>query len=132
MSMTYSLFEWVRESLETLLEKQPETIQTVCEEIETKCSVTENDDEETTAKTKVKKEQLTKAQKRAQWKKGGVNEEDRERGWNWVDIVRHLSQTRDTDQLLQSTDFDKSTLFAEFYCHNHTKDSLDKYIDNIS
>lgn len=97
MSMTYSLFEWVRESLETLLEKQPETIQTVCEEIETKCSVTENDDEETTAKTKVKKEQLTKAQKRAQWKKGGVNEEDRERGWNWVDIVRHLSQTRDTD-----------------------------------
>ena len=97
MSMTYSLFEWVRENLETLLEKQPETIQTVCEEIETKCSVTENDDEETTAKTKVKKEQLTKAQKRAQWKKGGVNEEDRERGWNWVDIVRHLSQTRDTD-----------------------------------
>ena len=44
MSMTYSLFEWVRESLETLLEKQPETIQTVCEEIETKCSVTEIDD----------------------------------------------------------------------------------------
>ena len=97
MSMTYSLFEWVRESLETLLEKQPETIQTICEEVENKCSVTENDDEETTAKTKVKKEQLTKAQKRAQWKKGGVNEEDRERGWNWVDIVRHLSQTRDTD-----------------------------------
>ena len=26
-----------------------------------------------------------------------ANEEDRERGWNWVDIVRHLSQTRDTD-----------------------------------
>ena len=97
MSMTYSLFEWVRESLETLLEKQPETIQTVCEELKTKCSVTENDDEEATTKTKVKKEQLTKAQKRAQWKKGGVNEEDRERGWNWVDIVRHLSQTRDTD-----------------------------------
>ena len=99
MSMTYSLFEWVRESLETLLEKQPETLLTsVCEEIEEKCSVNENDDDdETTTKTKVKKEQLTKAQKRAQWKKGGVNEEDRERGWNWVDIVRHLSQTRDTD-----------------------------------
>ena len=98
MSMTYSLFEWVRENLETLLEKQPESLQTVCEEIETKCTVDENnDDDETTTKTKVKKEQLTKAQKRAQWKKGGVNEEDRERGWNWVDIVRHLSQTRDTD-----------------------------------
>ena len=98
MSMTYSLFEWVRENLETLLEKQPETIQTVCDDIETKCSVAENEDDETEASTKkVKKEQLTKAQKRAQWKKGGVNEEDRERGWNWVDIVRHLSQTRDTD-----------------------------------
>ena len=97
MSMTYSLFEWVRESLEMLLEKQPESLVTVCEEIETKCSVDENDDDETTTKTKVKKEQLTKAQKRAQWKKGGVNEEDRERGWNWVDIVRHLSQTANSD-----------------------------------
>ena len=46
---------------------------------------------------KVKKEQMTKAQKRAQWKKGGINEDDRERGWNWVDIVRHLSQTANSD-----------------------------------
>jgi len=98
MSMTYSLFEWVRESIETLLENQPETIQTVCEEIETKCSVTEETEaDQNTAKAKVKKEQLTKAQKRAQWKKGGLNEDDRERGWNWVDIVRHLSQTANTD-----------------------------------
>ncbi|XP_055640861.1 RWD domain-containing protein 4 [Toxorhynchites rutilus septentrionalis] len=39
-----------------------------------------------------KKEQLTKAQKRKQWdrvdKKG-----NRPRGWDWVDIVKHLSQT---------------------------------------
>ena len=93
--MTYSLFEWVRENIETLLANQPDSVQVVTEEIETKCAVTDNSDN--VAKTKVKKEQLTKAQKRAQWKKGGVNEEDRERGWNWVDIVRHLSQTANSD-----------------------------------
>ena len=34
MSMTYSIFEWVRENLETLLEAQPETIETVCDKLE--------------------------------------------------------------------------------------------------
>ena len=36
----------------------------------------------------VKKEQLTKSQKRNAWKKGGLNENDRQRGWNWVDVVK--------------------------------------------
>merc|ERR1711923_349664 len=66
MSMTYSLFEWVRESLDTLLANQPETIETVCEEIVTKCSVTEEDAGDGGGTKKVKKEQMTKAQKRAQ------------------------------------------------------------------
>ena len=96
MSMTYSIFEWVRENLETLLSNQPETVQVITEDLEIKCNVSEAS-EEIVAKTKVKKEQLTKAQKRAQWKKGGINEEDRERGWDWVDIVRHLSQTANSD-----------------------------------
>lgn len=39
-----------------------------------------------------KKEQLTKAQKRRQWDKVGSKGE-KPRGWNWVDIVKHLSQT---------------------------------------
>ena len=39
MSMTYSLFEWVRESLDTLLTNQPETLQTVCDDLETKLTV---------------------------------------------------------------------------------------------
>merc|ERR1719370_1693434 len=92
MSMTYSLFEWVRESLDTLLENQPETLQIVCDEIE-KLAVKESSEEPEEAKQKVKKEQLTKGQKRAAWKKGGMNEADRERGWNWVDVVKHLHQT---------------------------------------
>ena len=27
------------------------------------------------------------------WKQGGLDAGDRERGWNWVDVIRHLSQT---------------------------------------
>ena len=96
--MTYSLFEWVRENVETLLTNQPETVATICDDLDTKCNVGgEEGPDQGVAKPKVKKEQLTKAQKRAQWKKGGINEDDRERGWDWVDIVRHLSQTANSD-----------------------------------
>ena len=38
----------------------------------------------------VKKEQLTKGQKRNAWRKGGLNEEDRQRGWNWVDVIKYV------------------------------------------
>lgn len=42
----------------------------------------------------VKKEQLTKAQKRRQWNNRIVAEDGQKpRGHDWVDIVRHLSQT---------------------------------------
>ena len=44
-----------------------------------------------------KKEQLTKAQKRKMWNKGGLDTEDRPRGWNWIDVIRHLSQTGSKD-----------------------------------
>uniref|UniRef100_A0A1Q3FX41 RWD domain-containing protein n=1 Tax=Culex tarsalis TaxID=7177 RepID=A0A1Q3FX41_CULTA len=39
-----------------------------------------------------KKEQLTKAQKRRQWDRVD-NKGNRPRGWDWVDIIKHLSQT---------------------------------------
>lgn len=41
---------------------------------------------------KPKKEHLSKAQKRKQWNKTDGKGE-RQRGWNWIDIVKHLSQT---------------------------------------
>ena len=55
----------------------------------------ENCDVEESGETKgkEKKEQLTKAQKRARWKQGGLDVGDRERGWNWIDVIKHLSQT---------------------------------------
>ncbi len=42
----------------------------------------------------VKKEQLTKSQKRRQWNhRAGGDDGQKPRGHDWVDIVRHLSQT---------------------------------------
>lgn len=49
-----------------------------------------------------KKEQLTKAQKRRQWDKVG-DKGERPRGWNWVDIVKHLSQTGAKDELTNTS-----------------------------
>jgi hypothetical protein len=45
-----------------------------------------------------KKEQLTKAQKRRQWQQTD-HKGNKARGWNWVDIVRHLSQTGYKDEV---------------------------------
>eukprot|EP00092_Neocalanus_flemingeri_P006434 GFUD01006933.1.p1 GENE.GFUD01006933.1~~GFUD01006933.1.p1 ORF type:complete len:195 (+),score=57.69 GFUD01006933.1:75-659(+) len=98
MSMTYSLFEWVKESLDTLLESQPESLFEVCDEVE-KLSVKDSSEEPDEGRQKSKKEQLTKGQKRAMWKKGGLNEDDRQRGWNWVDVVKHLHQTGGGEQM---------------------------------
>lgn len=42
---------------------------------------------------KEKKEQLSKHAKRRLVDKYGVNTGERPRGWDWVDVVKHLSQT---------------------------------------
>ena len=93
MSMTYTIFEQVKENLETLLNDQPDEMDAV-KELTEDFSQAEIRDERTSVKeTSPKKEQLTKAQKRKMWNKGGLDTDDRPRGWNWVDIVKHLSQT---------------------------------------
>ncbi|XP_059083823.1 RWD domain-containing protein 4-like isoform X2 [Tigriopus californicus] len=91
MSMTYSLFEHVKEHIEELLANQPDVIQVVTEAM-SKVKTTD-DDSEVSSKTEKKKEQFTKAQKRRMWDKGGLESEERPRGWNWFDVIRHLSQT---------------------------------------
>lgn len=50
-----------------------------------------------TTKKVAKKEHLTKAQKRRQWDKSDGKGE-KPRGWDWVDIVKHLSQTGSKDE----------------------------------
>ena len=52
--------------------------------------------EEVKKEVKEKKEQLTKAQKRRMFDKFG-HAGDRPRGWDWVDIIKHLSQTAHKD-----------------------------------
>ena len=94
MSMTFTLFEHVKENLESLLADQPEEIQTASSSVNEISDQLENSDlNQESSKSGGKKEPLTKAQKRRMWNRGGLETEDRPRGWNWVDIVRHLSQT---------------------------------------
>jgi len=88
MSMTYSLFEYVKEKFDELIEEQPENPVEV--DMDRLC-LTE-DQEPMQAVKKERKEQLTKAQKRRQWNKLDSKGE-KPRGWNWIDIVKHLSQT---------------------------------------
>lgn len=60
--------------------------------------------EDMVSKKAPKKEQLSKAQKRRQWDRVEAKGE-KPRGWDWVDIVKHLSQTgsKDTDVPTPST-----------------------------
>lgn len=87
-AMTYTLFESVKEKMLDLVADQPETLtEKVISE------PTPQDQEDSSPKKNVvKKEQLSKAQKRKQWDRvDGKGEKPR--GWDWVDIVKHLSQT---------------------------------------
>ncbi|CAK8688884.1 unnamed protein product [Clavelina lepadiformis] len=77
-AMTYSLIDWAKENHEELMAGQPE--------------VSTRPDADESSKKKEKKEQLTKAQKRRLTDRFGVKNE-RARGWNWVDPIKHLSQT---------------------------------------
>ena len=93
MPMTFTIIEQVKENLENLLKDQPEQMEAPVRETSEEVEV-----ERTTKETSpLKKDALTKAQKRKMWNKGGLDTEDRERGWNWIEIVKHLSQTADKD-----------------------------------
>ncbi|XP_071446421.1 RWD domain-containing protein 4 [Hetaerina americana] len=91
-AMTYTLFEWVKEHSEELLSAQPDSPIIASSSIaDAVNNITISDNVEPKA-PKVKKEQLSKAQKRKQWERvDGKGEKPR--GWDWVDIVKHLSQT---------------------------------------
>lgn len=61
--MTYSLFEFIKEKFDELIEEQPENPVDI--EVDKLCISEEQDPSEGVKKEK--KEQLTKAQKRRQW-----------------------------------------------------------------
>lgn len=91
-AMMYTLFEWAKENQETLMENHKSIVTAV-----TLTSSSEVSEPATAAKKKEKKEQLTKAQKRRM-----INKTDHKgelpRGWNWVDVIKHLSKTGGKDE----------------------------------
>ncbi|XP_034946242.1 RWD domain-containing protein 4 [Chelonus insularis] len=88
-AMTYTLFQSVQENLTQLLEDQPESIVGLNVQVS---KLTIGDEIQKESMKKPKKEILTKAQKRRQWNKTDGKGE-KSRGWDWVDVIKHLSQT---------------------------------------
>ncbi|XP_073972385.1 RWD domain-containing protein 4 isoform X1 [Rhodnius prolixus] len=90
-AMTYSLIEFIKEKYDELTAEDFSL--TTFVEASSPVEETVIDKEETVIQTKLeKKVHLTKAQKRKQWDRVD-NKGERPRGWNWVDIVHHLTQT---------------------------------------
>ncbi|KAL9964849.1 hypothetical protein ACROYT_G028547 [Oculina patagonica] len=87
-AMTYSIFDWAKEHEEELMEGQQE------QEIKEERIL--DQEASTQPKKKEKKEILTKNQKRRLAERTNYKGE-RERGWNWVDVVKHLSKTSSKD-----------------------------------
>lgn len=79
-AMMYTLFEWAKENQESLMEDHQPVVTPVIASI-----VPES-------KKKEKKEQLTKSQKRKITCRTD-NKGDLPRGWDWVDVIKHLSKT---------------------------------------
>lgn len=88
--MTYTLFECLKEKITELLADQPEDV--VESNAADVVGINTDKSDQMAAKAAPKKEQLTKSQKRRQWEHSD-HKGDKPRGYNWVDIVKHLSQT---------------------------------------
>lgn len=96
--MTYTLFESIKEHqaglLEELEEDKKNKLNSVAENVKTMhlAPVIKTASASDNLEPTQKKEQLTKSQKRRMWERTD-NKGQLQRGWNWVDIIRHLSQT---------------------------------------
>lgn len=91
-AMMYTLFEWAKENQGALMENHRPVVTAV-----TLTSSSEVATGGSTAKKKEKKEQLTKAQKRRIMNRTD-NKGELPRGWNWVDVIKHLSKTGGKDE----------------------------------
>lgn len=92
--MTYTLFECLKERLEELTDEQPLEVAKAALDDDEESS---KGDQRGESKQAVKKEQLTKAQKRRQWERSD-HEGNRARGHDWVDLIKHLSQGGNKDE----------------------------------
>ncbi|XP_068629891.1 RWD domain-containing protein 4 [Battus philenor] len=86
-AMTYTLFECLKEKVADILSEQTE------EAVVARVEKIVIEDQTEASKKPEKKEQLTKAQKRRAWDRAEIGRAgEKPRGWDWVDIVKHLSQ----------------------------------------
>ncbi|XP_060774028.1 RWD domain-containing protein 4 [Neoarius graeffei] len=83
-AMMYTLFEWAKENQEMLMENHQPVMSAV-----TLASNSDVNSPVSVSKKKEKKEQLTKAQKRKMI--GRTDKGELPRGWNWVDVIKHVS-----------------------------------------
>ncbi|XP_048384292.2 RWD domain-containing protein 4 [Stegostoma tigrinum] len=84
-AMVYTLFEWAKENQEELMENHQPVVGAVT------ISVTQNTvTSHTSVAKKKKKEQLSKSQKKKLADKTD-NQGELPRGWNWVDVIKHVS-----------------------------------------
>ncbi|XP_048451212.1 RWD domain-containing protein 4 isoform X1 [Rhincodon typus] len=90
-AMVYTLFEWAKENQEDLMENHQPVVGAVT------ISMTQNTvTSHTSVAKKKKKEQLSKSQKKKLADKTD-NRGQLPRGWNWVDVIKHLSKTGSKD-----------------------------------
>jgi hypothetical protein len=98
--MTYTLFECLKEKQTELLQELEEERKNVkVASVTESVSTVQLDPSAKSGQVAAaaKKEQMTKAQKRKMWTRTD-NKGNRQRGWDWVDIVKHLSQTGGKDE----------------------------------
>lgn len=95
--MTYTLFECLKEKIVDLLNEQPDEVPSDAKIVSAVETIKLGDDTPAPTNVKVKKEHLTKSQKRRQWEQSD-HKGEKPRGYNWVDIVKHLSQSGGKDE----------------------------------
>lgn len=92
-AMTYTLFECLKDKVDDILADVTEngTVDVITD-MQVDNSVGDNTNDPLGGTKATKKEQLTKSQKRRLWNNAD-HTGTKARGWDWVDIVKHLSQT---------------------------------------
>ncbi|XP_065806687.1 RWD domain-containing protein 4 [Labrus bergylta] len=96
-AMMYTLFEWAKENQESLMENHKPVVTAV-----TSLSSGDTTNAASTTKKKERKEQLTKAQKRRIVSKTD-NKGELPRGWNWVDVIKHVSNNQRNELKILTT-----------------------------
>ncbi|XP_024050249.1 RWD domain-containing protein 4 [Terrapene carolina triunguis] len=91
-AMTYTLFEYAKDNKELFMENQPVHIVT---SVGNNISIGTHEIAPS-SKKRDKKEQLSKTQKRKLADKTD-HKGELPRGWNWVDVIKHLSKTGSKD-----------------------------------